>query len=166
MRNLAYAFSVLAVFATQHARPKMLSGVLTERTVGDFAIQHDSLVLVILWRGERGWHRRAGGSSASGRTGMNARTGEVDMESRYGDIELVSHYDARRRRVLIRGREIGIDTANVIVVDRIDGVGGPPRVITMHERLRLPPRPPAGYSSVNGLLDLLRGFERVREYVR
>jgi hypothetical protein len=157
MRSM-YSLGLLLVLAF----PQVESGELTSRTVGQFFIKKDALLLVILWRGEPGWTSRGGKAGSSGRGGVTA-TGEIDDESHYGNVTLSWHYSDGTHRLLIRGQEVSIDTANVIVVDRVDSVGGPPRLIALRRRLTLPSRPPGHGRDWVGML---RRLPDVGAYVR
>lgn len=103
------------------------------------------LCLLVLWRGESGWHAHR----AKALEGL-AKRGWIDTvrakaDSRgllqtfsetLGDLELSYDYDWARHRVNVLGRDLELGANNVLLIDRADGVGGPPVLRT----LRIEPR--------------------------
>jgi len=104
------------------------------------------LCLLVLWRGEPGWHAHR----AKALEGL-AKRGWIDTvrakaDSRgllqtfsetLGDLELSYDYDWARHRVHILGRDLELGANNVLLIDRADGVGGAPVLRTMRIESRI-----------------------------
>jgi hypothetical protein len=102
--------------------------------VGQVRLRH-----LVLWRGEHGWYRhREAAINALWESGLidttRVRAQLERANAAYfdilGDITLEVRFDEPNRRVWVLGREMTLGDANVVVVDRIDGVGGSPSVRT------------------------------------
>jgi hypothetical protein len=121
------------------------------------------LDLVVLWRGEPEWHNGdtdVGGSENMCPDSEDRCLGLVHGQFRIGDIEFELLYDRPTRTARILGEELALGDANVVLVDRIDGVGGFPTIVGV---LTVP----VELSSL--MLDagaLVQSDERLREFVR
>ncbi|MGH9885827.1 MAG: hypothetical protein ACREBE_09880, partial [bacterium] len=96
---------------------------------------------VVLWRGQAGW-----GTPRSGNPAVAAEMARQQMEAQLavmaadrvfmggsnGSISYGSEIDRRGSRLYLLGQEYAIperDSALVIMIDRVDGIGGPPVVV-------------------------------------
>jgi hypothetical protein len=136
--------SVVAIFlvakltwSAQKPEPEAVGGssgspVLSPTVVATFIIRTPpkgtpELELLVLWRGTPGWFMREG-SSESSSSGVSLGPGEsgiVVERLSYGGIQLDLEFERGKRIARIQGREIALDTANVILVDDVDGSAGP-----------------------------------------
>jgi hypothetical protein len=92
-----------------------------------------TLQLLILWRGTPGWFLRGGGGSSSGGGGSMA-PGSGMIFSHWisqGGVNLTVRFDPAVRKVWIQDREVGLDDANVVLVDGVDSPAGPQVVRTL-----------------------------------
>ncbi len=88
------------------------------------------ITLIVLWRGEEGWleagrSRRAsggGGSSGQSMSGTNGITSYSVSVDALGNRAVINETDTVR---------ISGDSTNIIMVDRVDRVGGPPIVTSV-----------------------------------
>jgi hypothetical protein len=84
------------------------------------------LYYVILWRGQPGWFERPG--AFVGASANSAWAGPWDRGHRrtvgFAGGPVSWEYDEIGRVLRILGREIVLTTDNVVLVDRVDGVGG------------------------------------------
>ena len=127
--------------------PRVRASVVDERMADESASR---AILVILWRGQPGWMSgspagtggvtTAEGASTTLRTGAPGVSGPDSTDSTDStDSWTVSHEEPwsgvdlswRFRPGLLRvlGREIPVAPHAVVLIDRADGVGGPPEVI-------------------------------------
>jgi hypothetical protein len=86
------------------------------------------LDLLVLWRGEPGWFMAEGAGESRGVTmtaeGEDSR-GIVVEHLTYGDVRLNFEFDQRKRTARVQDQEITLGSANVILVDEVDGETGP-----------------------------------------
>lgn len=105
------------------------------------------LLLLVLWRGTPGWqnapHHGSGQLPPRSSEGAPERRGAVPSPivhtTRIGTVEFGIDFDLDSRTVRLIGEEVALGDRNVILVDRIDGAGGPPRIVSV---LRIDPRLP------------------------
>jgi len=107
--------------------PSVLATWYTSRDAADARLD-----LMVLWRGEAEWRRV--GIAAGGSDGMCPGTedrcpGLVHGQFRIGQVEFDVILDRLTRSARILGEEISLEDTNVVLVDRIDGVGGPPTIV-------------------------------------
>jgi hypothetical protein len=86
------------------------------------------LDLLVLWRGEPGWFMAEGAGES--RSGTMSATGEdnrgiVVEHLAYGDVRLTFEFDQRKRTARVQDQEVTLGSANVILVDEVDGETGP-----------------------------------------
>jgi hypothetical protein len=124
---------------------------------------HGTLEFLVLWRGSPGWflRRSPGGGSMSGggpagRRGATA--GIIEWTIRQGGLHLVVTFNPMTRTASVIGEAVALDTANVILVDDVDGRTGP-RVVKVLAAGPALGRSPGVHPVVIGspeLLDFLR----------
>ena len=88
------------------------------------------LSYVILWRGQPGRGRSTaslGLSATSGSNRLGGRRQSSSVEFAGGNIEWT--FEETTHVLHMLGRDIALTTDNVVLVDRVDGVGGPPVVV-------------------------------------
>ena len=88
------------------------------------------LELLVLWRGNPGWFMRAGsnessGSVSSGSAGDESDRGILVEHLSYGGIVLDLEFDRSRRTARVQDHDVSLQSANVILVDEVDGATGP-----------------------------------------
>ncbi len=115
--------------------------------------------LIVILRGAPGWNR----------AGSHAREsmGPVSPSSRFpvrhsltiGSTTFEYSYQPRERILRLGDTWLSLDSSNVVIIDRVDGVGGPPTVVG-RLTLRL--------SSINAhtLSDSLRQIPALQEFIR
>ena len=117
--------------AMMSSAPRVSPSVLaTWYTIRD--ARNTRLDLMVLWRGQAEWHRL--GIDVRGSEGICPGTadrcrGLVHGQFGIGELELEVVFDRMTRTGRILGEEVELEDANVVLVDRIDGVGGPPTVV-------------------------------------
>jgi len=103
---------------------------LSSRALAYFAFGYDSVEsrqrrsqgYIIVVRGQPDWYKVAGPTRAGGPTyGSKRRVDVWEVAGR----QLTTVFDPMARVVELLGTRVGLDTANVILLDRIDGIGGP-----------------------------------------
>lgn len=112
-------------------------------TQGDAA----DLLLLVLWRGAPGWQNAPHGGGGRLPPRSEERPAGVPPgvpspimhDFRIGTVEFGIHFDVGSRTVRLIDEEVALGDRNVILVDRIDGAGGPPRIADV---LRIDPRLP------------------------
>jgi hypothetical protein len=72
---------------------------------------------------------------------MSTRTGYLSSSQKRDGVTLDFQFDPQAREIRLLGQGISWDTANVILVDRVDSVGGPPSVRAVREDLSKLPDP-------------------------
>src|SRR5688500_11061362 len=88
------------------------------------------LELLVLWRGTPGWHLRAatsgGTSRVSSQSGGGGHEGGLHVHHlSFGGIDLSLEFDQRKRVARMQGKVVELASANVILVDEVDGAYGP-----------------------------------------
>jgi len=135
---------------------------LSSRALAYFAFGYDSADsrhrrshgYAIVVRGQPGWYEIGGPTRAGGPAhGFERRVHVWEAAGR----QLTVLFDPTARVVELLGTRVALDTANVILLDRVDSVGGPivVRGTACAERLRVS-------DSAKDLLDIVPGL---REYV-
>jgi hypothetical protein len=129
------------------------------------------LCYLILVRGEAGWysHRRSAlealfekgvlkvplAPHSTTRPGFNS-----SIHLALGDIEFEAQYDSRTHRLFLLGQELTLGKDNVVLVDRVDGIGGK---TTIFRTLRVDPS--LGPGSVK-LGELVARYAELRAYIK
>jgi hypothetical protein len=118
------------------------------------------LAYVILWRGQPGWREQPGAVVGPNMfsSGPQRRAHQRVVSFASGTISW--EYDEGRRVLTILGREVALTTDNVVFVDRVDGVGGPPVFVGTTAVARQLP------SFDVDLVRLTRGSSEVQRFVR
>lgn len=119
--------------------------------VDSLSTQRGWLQLVILWRGETDWRSRAsqdstpttGAEREFDRRATNAGTaGGIWSGSQVGTLVYGAIHDRQGKWIEILGRRFMVpenDSALIILVDHVDGVGGDPTIVAVdHVPSRLP----------------------------
>ena len=105
------------------------SAKLSSRALAYFAFGYDSVDsrqrrsqgYVIVVRGQPGWYEVAGPTQSGGQAHGSGRRFHVwEMAGR----QLTVEFDPMARVVELLGTRVALDTANVILLDRIDDIGG------------------------------------------
>jgi len=151
-----------ASYAMMSAAPRVSPSVLATWYTSHDA-RNTRLDLIVLWRGQAEWHRV--GIHVSGTDGVCPGTedrcrGLVHDRFRIGELEIEVIFDRLTRRARILGEEIALEDTNVVLVDRIDGVGGPPTVVG---RLSIPVDLPAPELDASALV---QSDDRLSAFVR
>jgi len=106
------------------------SAKLSSSTLAYFAFGYDSVDsrqrrsqgYVIIVRGQPRWYEVAGPTRAGGAAHSSERRVHVwEVAGR----QLTTVFDPMARVVELLGTRVGLDTANIILLDRVDGIGGP-----------------------------------------
>ena len=141
-------------------------GTLSERT-HYVAFYHGRppnapISLLLVLRGQPGWESRPSGASgvASASASSSASPGPVRYGIAIGDAQFECRYDAERHMLTYNGRDYQLGDTNVVIIDRIDRVGGPPEIIR-RLKLQLPT-----YSGGRGMAAPLRELFELQEYLR
>lgn len=117
--------------AVMSAAPRVSPSVLATWYTSRDA-RNTRLDLMVLWRGQVEWHRvgvRTDGTEGTCPGTEDRCPGLVHDRFRIGELELEVILDRLTRTARILGEEIALEDTNVVLVDRIDGVGGPPTVV-------------------------------------
>ena len=114
---------------------RVIADVFRERFGSD-----SSVYLIVLWRGQEFWNRRgsSGGASSGSSSGFPGTT--VSYSSTEGGVWRTIYFDGRAQRVVINSRDTvrtSADSTLIVMVDRVDSVGGPP-VVTNVKIAKLP----------------------------
>ncbi|HVE79206.1 MAG TPA: hypothetical protein VNA89_10110 [Gemmatimonadaceae bacterium] len=136
--------------------------------------------LIVLWRGQPAWFRGAqrgevSTARSSFESGALARPGGpsrvLTHDGEWSGIRLAFSYDPATDTALVAGQAVALRGANVVLVDRIDGVGGAPVVVgtasvdaAALRTLADPPR--RGRGSREALREALERDERVRAFLQ
>jgi hypothetical protein len=120
------------------------------------------LSYVILWRGQPGWFEQRGAfvgpSANSAWAGPRARGHRRTVAFAAGTVSW--EYDEIGRVLRILSRDIVLTDDNVVLVDRVDGVGGGPMVVGTARVARHHPSPR------NDLDRLTRDSPEIQRFVR
>lgn len=114
----------------------------SDRVFGAFATSHDSdgthLDAAMLVRGEPGWHEHGAGRRASWPPSLPLRADDKQPQLAGASVDtLVLVFDRANDIAWMGGRRVELHGANVVLLDHVDGVSGPPEVVSI---LRIDPR--------------------------
>lgn len=163
------AFIAFAVLPSLLTAQGSAGGTLSERAEyilfrGTSGADAPIDVLLIL-RGQPGWMNRDAGRNSASRTTSAIAAGDVSGRApiRYGfdigGVKFECSYQAYGRVLRMWGEEHRLDSTNVLLIDRIDSVGGPP-IIVRKLTLTLP----AAHN--DRLAGALLGVPALQEFVR
>jgi hypothetical protein len=117
---------------------------------------------VILWRGQPDWYNRL--PFGLGRTpALRSDVAAVPPETEPwyapvrieagGESGVAGAYDLGQHTVRFLGRELTLGADNVLLVDRVDGAGGPPHIVgTARISATVPPAGPPLYAALDSAL--------------
>ena len=143
-------------------------GAPGDRTEGWYEVVRNPVTLtsrgfVLLARGRAGWNRHLTEmhDSASEPVGVAGR-GRSHTERRFAGVRYATDYDERSDsvRVSVAGRSVGavrLAAGNVLLLDRVDGRGGPP---SLRQAGCVPAEPP------ESMVDRAAGLREVRRFAR
>ena len=167
MRSHILLASTLALPALVSAQPLTGSagGTLSPRTHFLAFYQGSppdaTIKLLLVLRGQPGWQTGGpSGQAGSGRSSATAGRGPLRYTLAVGAVHFECVYDAARQILTYNGSVQQIDSSNVVVIDRIDGVGGPPQTLRLFT-LTLP----AYRGGPEGVV-MVREIREVQEYLR
>jgi hypothetical protein len=110
--------------------------VVSPRVLATWHTSRDSLGtrldLIVLWRGQARWHDS--GVGVSGTDGICPGTqdrcmGLLHEQYRVGQFEFELILDRVRDTAHVAGEVVALDETNIVLVDRVDGVGGAPLIV-------------------------------------
>jgi len=95
------------------------------------------LELLVLWRGTPGWFMRAGTEESSNGDSIQSTEddrggGTVVEQLSYGVLRLELEFDRGKRTARVQTDDVGLESANVILVDEVDAVDGPQIAGSLH----------------------------------
>jgi len=95
------------------------------------------LELLVLWRGTPGWFMRAGTEESSNGDSIQSTEddrggGTVVEQLSYGGLRLELEFDRGKRTARVQNHDVGLESANVILVDEVDAVDGPQIAGSLH----------------------------------
>jgi len=95
------------------------------------------LELLVLWRGTPGWFMRAGSEESSNSDSIQSTEddrggGTVVEQLSYGGLRLELEFDRGKRTARVQNHDVGLESANVILVDEVDAVDGPQIAGSLH----------------------------------
>ena len=95
------------------------------------------LELLVLWRGTPGWFMRAGSEESSNSDSIQSTEddrggGTVVEQLSYGGLRLELEFDRAKRTARVQNHDVGLESANVILVDEVDAVDGPQIAGSLH----------------------------------
>jgi len=133
---------------------------LSARVEGAFALSFDPagirLEAAMLLRGQRDWARDAAARAGAWPPDVPRRPGDLAPSLNGATVDTFAVvYDRANDIAWIGGRRVAMEGANVVLLDRADGVGGSPVVVA---RLRVPSRVPTT-GSICAMADPRRGAE-------
>jgi len=111
-----------------------------EANVDSAGKRTDWMQIVVLWRGQPGWQSGAGATSVQRAAGnqvyeqarVAAAVANRGFSGSGGPYPHWTEIDRSNGRLYVLGREFDIPprgSALIVIVDRVDGIGGPPMVI-------------------------------------
>ena len=168
MRSSVIFVSLVGLLAvgSAHAQTGSGGGTLSQRT--HYAAFYRSrppgspISLLLVLRGQPGWASRPSGTSgtASASASSSASPGPVRYSFAIGDAQFECSYDPERHVLNYGGREYQLGDNNVVIIDRIDRVGGPPEIVRQL-RLQLP-----AYSGRGDMAALIREVSGLQEFLQ
>jgi len=132
---------------TMPLSPAVIGTLLTSADASGTA----QIDLLVLWRGTPGWFTRGSGGGASSSGGSVGPGGGRGTEVHHifkGGVKLTLEFDGDKRTARIQEREIDLRDDNVVLMDDVDGAGGPTFVGTR----RIEPAFPQGLKDLRTLL--------------
>jgi len=95
------------------------------------------LELLVLWRGTPGWFMRAGSEESSNSDSIQSTEddrggGTVVERLSYGGLRLELEFVRGKRTARVQNHDVGLESANVILVDEVDAVDGPQIAGSLH----------------------------------
>src|SRR5688500_18537442 len=155
----------LLAAGSAHAQTGSGGGTLSERT--HYAAFYRSRppgspISLLVLRGQPGWQSRTSGTSgtASASASSSASPGPVRYRFAIGLARFDCTYDPERHVLTYDGREYQLGDNNVVLIDRIDRVGGPPEIVRQL-RIQLP-----AYSGRGDMAALIREVPGLLEFLR
>jgi len=115
---------------------------LSGRMLGAFSISYDStgtrLEAAMLIRGQPGWYQHGTGRTTPWPPSLPSRAGDkVPQLSGASADTFALVFDRANDIAWMGGQRVDLHGANVVLLDRADGVGGPPEVVSI---LRIDPQ--------------------------
>jgi hypothetical protein len=169
-RLVIFPLLALSMVGSARAQGGSSGGTLSPRT--HYVAFHRgqppaAITLLLVLRAQPGWESRSSSSSgmaiASATAGSSA-SGGPGRPMRYsisiGDVQFECRYDPDRHVLTWNGRDYQLDDDNVVLIDRIDGVGGSPE-IARRLKLQLP-----GYTGTTDMIGRIRGIPELQEFLR
>jgi hypothetical protein len=135
---------------------------MSPRVAGAFVISFDSsgvrLDAAMLLRGQRDWARDATGRTGGWPPRVPRQPGDRPPSLSGATVDTFAVvYDRANNVAWIGGQRVPMDGANVVLLDRADGVGGPPFIV---DRLRIGP-----HFSTNDSMCVMADPHRVADIV-
>ena len=163
MRNRFLVAALLATPAFAWAQAGSGGGTLTARAhyVAFYQGQPPgaTIRLLLVLRGQPGWDSAPSSSSGVASASASAGPGLIRYSFSIGSVQFECVYDPERHSLRYGGRDYQLADTNVVLIDRIDGVGGPPE-IAQRWKLQLPahdgPR----------MAELIRGIPELQSVLR
>jgi hypothetical protein len=134
-----FLFAALA-WSAEKPKPESVetssgSGMVSPTVVATWIVRREpqssaELELLVLWRGSPGWFMREGSTESSGEVSSGVSGGQNDRgivfeQLSFGGIRLDLEFDRSARTARVQDQEISLESANVILVDEVDGATGP-----------------------------------------
>ena len=163
MRNKLLLAAFLATPAFAWAQTGSGGGTLTARA--HYAAFYQgrppgaTIRLLLVLRGQPGWDSAPSSSSGMASASASAGPGVVRYSFSIGSVEFECVYDPERHSLRYRGRDYQLADTNVVFIDRIDGVGGPPE-IAQQWKLQLPAYDGRNMPALVRAIPELQGFLR------
>lgn len=164
----AQALPSLAVPRTNNPAAQCSGGTgggstLNDRVLAGTATSFDStgtrLDAAMLIRGQPGWYQLGTGRTAPWPPSLPSRPGDKPQQLAGGSVDTFALvFDRANDIAWMGGRRVELHGANVVLLDRADGVGGPPEVVSV---LRIDPQigPPFAGCTRHGAV----AYEEIRE---
>jgi hypothetical protein len=116
-----------------------------------------SIRLLLVLRGQPGWESASSSSSGVASASASTGPGVVRYSLSIGAVQFDCTYDPAGHALTYRGRTYQLADTNVMVIDRIDGVGGLPEIIR-RLKVKLP-----GYDRGRNMAALIREIPELQE---
>jgi hypothetical protein len=112
--------------------PRVVASWYYERVADDMP----RLLFLVLYRGQVDWYLREAMLDQHGESGRSTvsadgriELGPLNVRHVRGGIDLGISVDAAREVMTVLGKELSLAEHNVFLIDRVDGMGGPPEVV-------------------------------------
>jgi hypothetical protein len=135
--------------------------VVATWSVGGGSAGHDTLRLLVLWRGTGGWARRAGSLETHG---LSVGNFEYAQQIVLGPYVFTVAGDLRSPHAQIDGHEVDLRSSNVFLVDSVDTPSAPRALDAMWVEPDLPAD--AGFETIVRRERVLRAFLRCDRVAR